>query len=71
MKKIKLNIRASYIVLRLWEILKQVFTDLLSNSVKRSPRFSPGYEGTENMFYFLNNEPKEQLERSGERLLAP
>ena len=32
----------------------QVFTDLLSNSPKRSPRFSPGYEGKENMFYFLN-----------------
>ena len=31
----------------------QVFTDLLSNSPKHSPRFSPGYEGTENMFYFL------------------
>ena len=30
------------------------FTDLLSNSPKRSPRFSPGYECTENMFYFLN-----------------
>ena len=28
----------------------QVFTDLLSNSPKRSPRFSPGYEGSENMF---------------------
>ena len=35
-------------------ILEQVKTDLLSNSPKRSPRFSPGYEGTENMFYFLN-----------------
>ena len=32
----------------------RVFTDLLSNSPKCSPRFSPGYEGTENMFYFLN-----------------
>ena len=32
----------------------RVFTDLLSNSPKRSPPFSPGYEGTENMFYFLN-----------------
>ena len=31
----------------------RVFTDLLSNSPKSSPRFSPGYEGTENMFYFL------------------
>ena len=34
-------------------ISSRVFTDLLSNSPKRSPRFSPGYEGTENMFYFL------------------
>ena len=25
-----------------------VFTDLLSNSIKRSPQFSPGYEGTKN-----------------------
>ena len=32
----------------------RVFTDLLPNSPKRSPRFSPGYESTENMFYFLN-----------------
>ena len=24
-----------------------------SRAGKRSPRFSPGYEGTENMFYFL------------------
>ena len=30
-----------------------VFTDLLWNSPKRSSWFSPGYEGTENMFYFL------------------
>ena len=34
--------------------MSRVFTDLLSNSPKRSPLFSPGYEGTENMFYFLN-----------------
>ena len=34
----------------------RVFTDLLSNSPKRSPRFLPGYEGTENMFYFLNEQ---------------
>ena len=27
-----------------------IFTDLLSNSPKRSPRFSPGCEGTENLF---------------------
>ena len=31
-----------------------LFTDLLSNSPKRSPQFSPGYESTENMFYFLS-----------------
>ena len=29
----------------------------ISNFPKRSPRFSPGYEGTENMFYFLNRKP--------------
>ena len=29
----------------------RIFTDLLSKSPKRSPRFPPGYEGTENMFY--------------------
>ena len=33
----------------------EIFTDLLSTSPKRSSRFSPGYEGTENMFYFLND----------------
>ena len=32
----------------------RVFTDLLLNSPKNSPQFSPGYEGTENMFYFFN-----------------
>ena len=37
-------------------ILDQVFTDVLSNSPKCSPRFSPGYEGTEKMFYFLNRD---------------
>ena len=31
----------------------QVFTDLLLNSPNRSPRFSPGYGGTVNMFYFF------------------
>ena len=31
-----------------------VFTDLLLNSPKRSPQFSPVYEGMQNMFYFLN-----------------
>ena len=30
------------------------FTDLFLNSSKGSPRFSPGYEGMENMFYILN-----------------
>ena len=29
------------------------FNYLLSNSPKRSPWFLPGYEGKENMFYFL------------------
>ena len=29
-------------------------TDLLSNSPKRSLRFSSGYEGTANTFYFLD-----------------
>ena len=46
----------------LWKFLSRwkpstgsrVFTDLFSNSPKGSPRFSPRYEGTENMFYFLN-----------------
>ena len=33
-------------------ILEQV-TDLLSNSPESSPRFSPGNESTENMFYLL------------------
>ena len=32
----------------------RVFIDLLSNSLKRSPWFSPDYEGKENMFYILN-----------------
>ena len=32
----------------------RVFTDLQSNSPKRSTRFLPGYEGKEKMFYFLN-----------------
>ena len=36
------------------ETQSRVFTDLLSNSLERLPRFSPGYEGTENMFYFVN-----------------
>ena len=31
----------------------RVFTELLSNSPKPLPRFSPGYEGMENMFYFF------------------
>ena len=34
------------------QVTSQVFTDLLSNSPKHSLRFSPGYEGTENMFYY-------------------
>ena len=35
--------------------------DMHSNSPKRPPRFSPGYEGTENMFYFLSNFTKAAL----------
>ena len=34
--------------------MSRVLTDLHSNSPKRSPWFSPGYEGTENMFYLLS-----------------
>ena len=34
---------------------------LLSNSPKHLPQFSPGYEGTENMFYFLNLQVLENL----------
>ena len=39
-----------------WKLptVSRVFTDLLSNSPKGSPWFSPSYEGTENMFYFFN-----------------
>ena len=29
-------------------------SDLLSNSPKCLPQFLPGYDGTENMFYFLD-----------------
>ena len=32
---------------------QEIFTVLLSNSPKRLPRFSPGYEDTENMFYLF------------------
>ena len=46
----------------LWELLSRwktatasrVFIDLLSNSPKRSPRLSSGYEDTEKMFYLLS-----------------
>ena len=36
--------------------VSRVFTDQLSNSPKRLPQaqFSPGCEGTKNIFYFLN-----------------
>ena len=40
----------------LFSTASRIFTDLLSNSPKCSPRFSPGYESTENMFYFLSND---------------
>ena len=33
----------------------RVFTDLLSNSPKRSPRLSPGREGRGKIFYLLNS----------------
>ena len=62
MKEIKHVIRAFIAWWKPWQSLwelstaSRVFTDLLSNSPKRSPRFSPGYEGTENMFYFLSTE---------------
>ena len=36
-------------------ILEQMIGDLFSNSPKRSPHFSPAYEGTKNIFYFLIN----------------
>ena len=64
-KEIKHVVRASIACRKpqqsLWEFssswkfstASRVFTDLLSNSPKRSPRFSAGYEGTENMFYFF------------------
>ena len=45
----------------LWELSNrwkpstdQVFTDLLSNSPKRSPRLSPGYEGTDERTCFIS-----------------
>ena len=37
-------------------------THLLSYSPKRSPRLSPDYEGTENMFYFLSNNSNQRVE---------
>ena len=65
-KEIKHIVRASIVCWKprqsLWEFSSRwkpstaswAFTDLLSNSPKHSPRFSPGYKGTENMFHFLN-----------------
>ena len=65
-KEIKHVVRASIACWKprqcLWEFPSRwkrstaswVYTKLLSNSPKCSPGFSPGYEGTENMFYFLN-----------------
>ena len=37
------------------EQVLRVFTDLLWNFPKSSPRFSLDYEGTEKMFYFLTD----------------
>ena len=51
------TVSASYIIF-LKIIISRVFTDLLSNSPKRSPRLSPGYEGMENMFCFLTESGK-------------
>ena len=62
-KEIKHFVRASIVCWKPWQSLwefssrwnvSRVFTDLLLNSPKHSPRFSPGYEGMENMFYFLS-----------------
>ena len=39
----------------------RVFNDLLSNSPKRSPRFSPGYEATENKLYFLHEKKNNKV----------
>ena len=41
------------IVILMISTSSQVFTNQLENSTKQ-PLFLPGYEGTENMFYFLN-----------------
>ena len=41
----------------------QGFTDLLENSLKRSPRFSPDYGGTENMFYVLKSRANEPYQK--------
>ena len=38
----------------LWEFTVRA-SYLLSNSPKHLPRLSPGYEGSENMLYFLTN----------------
>ena len=40
------------------DYVSRVFTDLLSNSPKRSPWCLPGYEGREKMLYFLNSSQK-------------
>ena len=56
-KEIKHVVRAS---IACWKprqssTASRVFTDLLSNSPKRSPQFSSGYEGTEKHVLFLNS----------------
>ena len=46
--------KTSAMFVRILEQVKsRVFTDLLLNSLKRTPRFSPGYDGTEKIFYFF------------------
>ena len=38
---------------KLGKICENLWSDLLSNSPKRSPRFSSGYEGMKNIFYLF------------------
>ena len=52
MKEIKVYKRASYMV---FLFVKMKNNNFVKKKKKRLPRFSPGYEGTENMFYFLTH----------------